>query len=137
MQDLRTEKGWTFPYAIYQNTEITRVPMIHGIFKAKIYLPNYDYDEKTLRNILEHESTHFRMKDNALIGCFEFFFTVYWFIPYQRKIRANLTRMREYRCDAQVLSERSHQSREEYIHSIYYIINKSKGVLDSDIAEQL
>ena len=87
--------------SLMQNYAV-QVPLITGVFKARIILPVKTYSEKELKTILLHELTHYKHKDILLKYCMElvnamhFFNPCVWFLNYKLELWC------EYTCDYNV-----------------------------------
>lgn len=93
---------------------IAATPMLVGILRPKIILPDRDYDDKTLANILRHELTHYRRHD---VSCKWFAVIVYschWFNPATRLVRRELDRDCELSCDERLLRHMDGPDKQSY-----------------------
>ncbi|MDR1615606.1 MAG: DUF4825 domain-containing protein, partial [Syntrophomonadaceae bacterium] len=84
-------------------SEKTATPMLMGLFNPVIVLPERQYTETQLRNILIHELTHLRKKDIlvkwlSVIAC-----SLHWFNPLAWLVRREIDRACELACDEEVI----------------------------------
>lgn len=78
-------------------------PMLVGVFRPLIVLPEGDYSETVLRGILAHELTHQRRGDVAVKWLAVFAGLLHWFNPVTRLFRRELDRACELACDERLL----------------------------------
>lgn len=74
-------------------------PMVTGIFRRYIYLPDHNYDTATLKIILSHELTHVQHKDLLFKNLCALITIAYWFIPLFNKIFREYDGWSEVLCD--------------------------------------
>lgn len=130
MIKLREEKNWTFPYALYTDSPdgtVLAEPMVTGIFRAKLLIPNYDYSDEDLHNILLHECTHYVLNDVFIKGLLQVIFIVFWFIPKKRLLIHTVNDLLENRCDEVALEGKGKDEKRAYIGSISFILNEAEA----------
>ena len=80
-----------------------RTPMLLGVLRPMIVLPDEEYPEPILQGVLAHELTHHRRGD-VLFKWFAVLVTVlHWFNPVTRLFRSELDRACELACDERLL----------------------------------
>ena len=89
-------------------------PMLIGVFKPVIVLPNRDYSDDQLYSILLHELTHIRRFDIgvkwlSLLAC-----AVHWFNPLVWITRREIDRACELACDEAVIRSMDSQGKQIY-----------------------
>jgi len=89
-------------------------PMLIGFFRPAIVLPNYEFTEEQMRNILHHELTHMRRLDIAikwlsLLAC-----TMHWFNPFVWIAKRELDRVCELSCDEIVIRNMDTYGKQHY-----------------------
>lgn len=94
------------------------VPMVTGIFKKYIYLPDYQYDPETLKIILSHELTHVYHKDLLFKNLSAVITIAYWFWPFFRKLFQEYDGWSEVICDMELCME----SRAKWTAKQYYSV---------------
>lgn len=80
-----------------------RTPMLVGVFRPLIVLPDCDYSEEMLQGVLAHELTHFRRHDVLYKWFAVLVVVVHWFNPVTRLFRYELDRSCELACDETLL----------------------------------
>ncbi len=78
-------------------------PMLVGVLRPLIVLPEREYSETMLRGILAHELTHYRRGDVAVKWLAVLAGLVHWFNPVLRLLRVELDRACELSCDERLL----------------------------------
>lgn len=121
---------------VYESNR-TQTPIVHGIVKQKIILPTnlLDKNTSTTRNVLLHEYTHLRHRDNLLLCIATLITILYWFNPLVWLSLYLFMQDIEYRCDEEVVKKIGIQQRKEYalsllemvtpLRSNYFMLNSS------------
>lgn len=99
--------------ALYRSAGL-KTPLMYGLFSPKIVLPEREYDEELLRNILQHELMHCRRFDTAYKWLSVFILSVHWFNPLSWLIRRELNRACELSCDEMLLRSMSREEKQSY-----------------------
>ena len=89
-------------------------PMLVGVIRPRIILPDRDYDDKTLENILRHELTHYRRRDLACKWFAVAIYSLHWFNPVTRLLRRELDRDCELSCDERLLRDMDRLDKQSY-----------------------
>ncbi|MDR2088920.1 MAG: M56 family metallopeptidase [Clostridiales Family XIII bacterium] len=89
-------------------------PMLIGLFRPAIILPDREYSDEQLRAVLLHELTHLRRKDIlvkwlSVIAC-----SLHWFNPLVWLARRELDRACELACDEAVIRKLDAAGRQSY-----------------------
>lgn len=74
-------------------------PMIYGIIKPQIVLPDRNYSEEQLSVIFTHELTHYKQKDIILKHLSLLILFLYYFNPLTRILLKRVEQYSEYACD--------------------------------------
>lgn len=100
------------------------VPMVSGVFRASIYVPEIELRSDEWRLILGHEYQHFRNHD-ALIKLFYLALTaVFWWNPLTHGFLKDLRRVLELRCDAKLTEKMNYEEKEAYLRSIIAVMKQ-------------
>ncbi len=91
-----------------------RTPMMFGMFSPKIVLPERNYSDEELRNILMHELMHFRRKDTLYKWFSVLVLSTQWFNPLAYIIRREINRSCELSCDEMLLRYMDRSEKESY-----------------------
>ncbi|MBP1904013.1 beta-lactamase regulating signal transducer with metallopeptidase domain [Paenibacillus turicensis] len=113
---------------IYQSNR-TQTPIVHGIMKQKIILPTnlLNKSTPTTRNVLLHEYTHLRHRDNLLLCIATLITILYWFNPLVWLSLTLFMQDIEYRCDEKVVKQIGIQQRKEYALSLLEMVTPLKS----------
>lgn len=96
-------------------------PMVYGI-KPTIYVPKEFIAGDIYNSILMHEKTHIIRKHHLLLLLIDIMSCMYWFLPYYEKVFLQALREdMEYRCDYEVIKNKSVNPKEYTLH--YAIVN--------------
>lgn len=121
MNEIVRASGKNTKVKVIQSNQIA-VPMITGFFKPVIYLPNTDFSDIDLKNILSHEWTHFLHKDAWIKLSVNLISIIFWWNPFVHILKNELSQTLELRCDLGVISRMEHTNRLIYLESIVKII---------------
>ncbi|AOY74542.1 M56 family metallopeptidase [Clostridium formicaceticum] len=110
---------------IIQSKEIS-IPMITGFFKPTIYLPDIQFSDGELKNILLHEWTHFLHKDTWIKLSMYLISSVFWWNPFVHLLKHELNHVLEIQCDLSITSQMDEKDRIRYLESILKVM-KSTG----------
>lgn len=91
-----------------------RTPMLMGLFRPILVLPNRVYAPLMLENILRHELTHHRRGDILYKWIAMVVFSVHWFNPFMRLFRREMDRVCELSCDEKILRNMTAEEKQDY-----------------------
>lgn len=108
-----------------QSNDAVRTPMLIGLRRATLVLPEIELKERELRLIFRHELIHYKRKDLhlkvlALLAC-----SIHWFNPAVYRWRKDLDRYMEMSCDQQVVAGIPEQERRFYGETILNVLERS------------
>ncbi len=98
-------------------------PLMVGLFRSTLLLPQMDLNEQQLAHILSHEMVHFRRKDLwykwliSLVKC------IHWFNPMIYLIARQIHLDCEISCDAVVVSSMTQEQRCGYVDTILSLLS--------------
>ena len=98
---------------LYRNP-LAPTPMLVGIFRPMIYLPDNEYTEVQLHNILLHELTHLRRRDIIVKWIATFAVHIHWFNPIVYFVRHEIDRACELACDEAVIKNLDNNGKQSY-----------------------
>ncbi len=99
--------------ALFRSNAI-RTPLMFGVFSPKIIVPEREYDEELLLNILRHEITHYRRFDTLYKWVAVAILSAHWFNPLSWFIRKELNRACELSCDEMLLRSMTRREKQSY-----------------------
>ncbi len=114
-------------------------PMLIGIFKPYIFIPDINFDEKQLKYILLHEATHLKRFDIAVKWLTMIAVSVHWFNPLMYFVRREMNRACELSCDEEVIRNLSSADKQAYGDTLISIVSMHKypvGILQATMSEQ-
>lgn len=97
----------------YRNP-LALTPMLIGVFRPVIYLPDVKCSEVQLKNILLHELTHLRRCDVVVKWIATLAVHVHWFNPIAYFVRREIDRACELACDEAVIKGLDTDSKQSY-----------------------
>lgn len=91
-------------------------PMLYGFFRARLLLPRHlaGFEPLQRQLMIDHEVTHLRRRDLQWMGAGLLLQTLFWFNPFMRLLRAQLSWAQELGCDRAVLRGRPAAQRKAY-----------------------
>ena len=116
---------WLMDYAIYcevaprrhprliRSAAVTE-PMLLGLVKPMVVLPDQGYDIGVLRGVLAHELMHYKRKDILYKWIALFVFSLHWFNPLTRLFFMELDCACELSCDERILTPMSGSEKIRY-----------------------
>ena len=91
-----------------------KTPMLLGLIRPLVVLPQTAFTEESARNILRHELTHYRRGDLYVKWFFVLAASLHWFNPLMPLFRRELDRTCELSCDEAVLARMRPSERRSY-----------------------
>ena len=89
-------------------------PLMFGVFRPLITLPERVYSEELLTNILRHELLHYRRRDPLYKWLAVAVLSTQWFNPLSYLIRRELNRACELSCDEILLRDMDRADKQSY-----------------------
>ncbi len=104
------------------SSNIVNTPMLMGIFRSVLILPEVEMSDAELRMVFRHELTHLMRHDIwikllALVSN-----TVHWFNPFAYRLRRELDTYCELSCDERVVSDMNPEERRFYGETILNVL---------------
>ena len=121
----KLSRGKQKPALIKSN--IAHTPMLVGIFKPTIVLPNMYYSESRLKYILLHELTHYRRRDIPLKWFVILANALHWFNPVIYKVRREIDKICELSCDETIIRNSSNDSKQEYGETLIAVASEKRS----------
>jgi beta-lactamase regulating signal transducer with metallopeptidase domain len=114
-------------------------PMLVGILKPCIIIPDIDFDDKQLENILLHEITHLRHFDIVIKWLTMIAVSIHWFNPLIYLIKKEINHACELACDETVIKNLSLTEKQAYGDTLISVVAEHKypvGVLQATMYEE-
>ncbi len=114
-------------------------PMLIGLFRSVIVLPERAYDDETLRHILRHELCHYRRGDLYYKWFAMLALSLHWFNPLVYVIRRELNRACELACDETVVRDMPMAEKRAYGETLLSLAAGRKlpaGILATTMSEE-
>ena len=116
-----------------------KTPMLVGMIRPLIILPDIDFDEKLLKNILLHEISHLKRFDIALKWFTMLVASIHWFNPLMYVIKKEIDRACELACDEAVIKNLNKAEKQAYGDTLIQVVSENKysgGVLQATMCEE-
>jgi beta-lactamase regulating signal transducer with metallopeptidase domain len=131
LENSMTEMGIKGKLRLLSNN-IIKTPMLAGLFKTFLILPEVEMSERELKVILEHELTHFKRRDLWVKSLTLVANAIHWFNPVAYRLTKNIDTFCELSCDEQVVSDMNMEERQFYgetiLNVLCRVINQHSGI---------
>lgn len=121
---------------IIQSEEISS-PMIVGIFKAKIYLPNIEFSDEELKYILLHELNHFKHRDILKKLLISLLSIIFWWNPFTYIFARDFNQILEVQCDLRTTLKLKEDSKILYLDSIRKVLKENSNIKINNLTPAL
>lgn len=96
-------------------------PMLIGLFRPIIVIPDAKYSLEQLRNIINHEYIHLKRYDIAYKWFVLFVSSIHWVNPMMIRIKAEIGRACELSCDEAVIQSLNGDAKKSYGETLLFI----------------
>jgi beta-lactamase regulating signal transducer with metallopeptidase domain len=123
---------------LYRNP-LAATPMLIGLFRPAIILPDRAYTPEQLHSVLRHELTHLRRKDVLVKWLSVLTCAVHWFNPVVWFTRREIDRACELSCDEAVIRNLNTDGKRIYGDTLIYVAADGKtprAVLSTTMCEE-
>lgn len=133
---VKNDMGIQSDISLYVNSAI-KSPMIIGIYKFSIIMPNKEIAPEDLYLIFRHELTHFKNKDHWYKVIASVIFSFHWFNPITYILNKNIQEACEYACDEAVTVDMTIPERQYYSEMLlnFMSITNMTYVLSSPLSK--
>lgn len=107
---------------LMQNSTISS-PMLIGLFKPIVLLPNKNINENDIKMIFMHELTHFKHRDLWVKMLMLIASAIHWFNPLVHILRRDMETWSELSCDAEIVYKMSLKERVLYGETILNMLD--------------
>ncbi len=107
-------------------SSLVNTPMLIGVFNPKIIIPDVNYNEKQLRNILSHELIHLKRFDIGIKWLTMLATSIHWFNPIMTLIRKEINNLCELSCDEAIIRNLSDDEKQEYGDTLIFTVAQYK-----------
>lgn len=114
-------------------------PMLIGIFHPVIMLPDSEYSDVQLQNIMLHELTHLRRHDIIIKWFSVVARSLHWFNPFAYLVHREIDRACEFACDEAVIKSLDTDGKQSYGDTLIAMVAEAKTpktVLSTTMCEE-
>jgi beta-lactamase regulating signal transducer with metallopeptidase domain len=122
--------GITTNIGLYRSTFVS-TPMLVGLVKPKIILPDREYEESSLDFIFRHELSHSRSHDIGVKLVVSFVCILHWFNPLSYAFAALLEQYQELACDETVVQYTNKEALKTYASIVLEAFSPPRGLYGS------
>ena len=119
--------------------EYVKTPMLVGIFKPCIIIPDNEFTDIQLENIFLHELTHMRRLDLLIKWITAAATAVHWFNPAVYLIKRHMNHACELSCDEGVIKNLNDDQKQEYGDTLISVVSDCKypvGAISTTMCEE-
>lgn len=102
-------------------------PMVMGLIRPRLWLPDREYEPRELEFILRHELTHIKRRDLWYKALMLLANAVHWFDPAIWLMRRDAAETAELLCDSQALAGAGPETAREYCEALLTSIRRERG----------
>ena len=106
---------------LYRNA-LALTPMLIGIVRPAIMLPDYEYTDAQLRNIILHELTHLRRRDVIIKWLSMLAAALHWFNPIVYILRREINASCELACDETIIRSLDKSGKQNYGDTLIAVV---------------
>ncbi|PKM76567.1 MAG: hypothetical protein CVU90_11450 [Firmicutes bacterium HGW-Firmicutes-15] len=114
-------------------------PMLIGILKPFIIIPDINFDGEQLKNILLHEVSHLRRFDIAVKWLTMLAASIHWFNPIMYFVKKEINHACELSCDEAIIKNFNPAEKQAYGNTLIAVVAEHKypvGVLQATMCEE-
>lgn len=114
-------------------------PMLIGIIRPYIIIPDINFNEQELKNILLHEITHYRRFDIGVKWLTMIATSIHWFNPFMYFLKKEVNLACELACDEAVIKSLSPAEKQAYGDTLISVVAEDKypiGILQATMCEE-
>lgn len=104
------------------SNNIMKTPMLTGLFRTVLILPEVEMSERELNVIFKHELTHFKRRDLLVKSLTLAANAIHWFNPAAYRLTKEIDTFCELSCDEWVVSDMSREERQFYGETILNVL---------------
>ena len=122
----------------FRNPDVA-TPMLIGIIRPCIVIPDEEYTETQLKNILLHETTHLKHFDIWVKWLTMIVTSIHWFNPIMYFMKKEINNACELACDETVIKNLTNEEKQAYGDTLIYVIAEHKysnSILQATMCEE-
>ncbi len=119
-------------------SQFATTPMLIGLFKPIIVLPEKQFEPNHLEFIIAHELTHFKRKDIFIKWLSTIAVCIHWFNPLVYIVRREINRACELSCDEAVINHMDNVAKQGYGDTLIAVVAESRyssGIVSTTMCE--
>lgn len=132
VNDCREMNKYRHSMKIHRNialcvSDTVTVPLLVGIFRPAILLPNANMTSENLSFVLQHELTHYKRKDLVYKWFAMFSNALHWFNPLIYLVIKNINEDCEVSCDISVTKNMNDENKDNYMKAVLSLLSYSSS----------
>lgn len=109
---------------LLKKSDDVAAPMLVGVFKPVIYVPDREIEREELKMIFMHELTHYKRRDLWYKWFSLAVNALHWFNPFIYVIVRNINELCELSCDVSVTKDMTDDEKKKYMNTIIGLLEK-------------
>ncbi|HBI62779.1 MAG TPA: hypothetical protein DDY31_16500 [Lachnospiraceae bacterium] len=126
LQQVRKQYGIRKNIQLLRSSQVSS-PMLYGIFRTVILLPEQEYSSQEYQYIFQHELIHYRHRDVWIKYLFTVCRGIYWFHPLVHRLYFRACLQMEILCDEAVIGGKDIEERRAYSMVLLRHMTASSG----------
>ncbi len=111
---------------ITRKTSMIDAPLMVGLFRPVLLLPDIEMSEENLKYILLHELTHYKRHDLWYKWFAMLVNTVHWFNPFAYIVSRQIDEECEISCDLSVVANMDEEEQKGYMNTILTLVSRTR-----------
>jgi beta-lactamase regulating signal transducer with metallopeptidase domain len=111
---------------ITRKTSMIDAPLMVGLFRPVLLLPDIEMSEENLKYILLHELTHYKRHDLWYKWFAMLVNTVHWFNPFAYIVSRQIDQECEISCDLSVVANMDEEEQKGYMNTILTLVSRTR-----------
>lgn len=124
LENLKNILNIKFKIKVFKTNLIHSPFAVDNISEKTIYLPDIEFNDVELKNILLHEINHFINRDILKKIFIVFITNLFWFNPFIYVLRKEINQIIELRCDISTTKKFSIEEKINYVATIHSIMKR-------------
>ncbi len=122
LEEMRRDMGIRCKIRV-RSTPMIDAPLMTGLIRPTLLMPDRELDSRTVYYILRHELTHYRRHDLWYKWAAMLVTSVHWFNPAAHLVTREINRECEISCDIEATRGMSDEEKKEYMNTILSVVS--------------
>ncbi len=110
-----------------RRTDMLDAPLLVGLFRPVLFLPNMELTKEDLNYIILHEMTHYKRHDLLYKWFAMFVNALHWFNPFVYIVARQIEEECEISCDLSVTADMNEEQQKGYMNMILHVLSNVRA----------